>query len=307
MTPPTERAAADLRLSRAAVFTVACVLLSAAGHGLAAGAPVPLWSLGVGCALVFVVAAPLAGRERSLPGIALGLAVGQLALHTLFTCGTPGGGRHGTPGHGGAATEGFSGVLGLARQLVCGGPGAPLTEAEARRIVSDAGLTPPSGSTSAQLAAVHGAGTSSAPGAGTGHTTGPDLAIGGLPTDPVSCLQHAVRAAMSVIDAPMLLGHLLAALVLGWLLRRGEAALWHLVRLSTAVVRATGETLRLRALGAALRLVRMWCLGSQQRPTVPRVRCDQQRCLSPYPTAVLQHAVVLRGPPVATGAFTLAA
>lgn len=290
MTPATERAAADLRLSRAAVFTVACVLLSAAGHALAAGTTVPLWSLGVGCALVFAVVAPLAGRERSLPGIALGLTVGQLVLHTLFACGAPGG--HGATGHGGSASADSAGLIGLARQLVCGGSGASLTEAEARSIVSDAGLSP------------FGA---SAHGAGTGTGSGADLPTGVLPADPMSCLQHAVRAAMSVFDAPMLLGHLLAALVLGWLLRRGEAALWHLVRLSSAVAGAVGETLRLRALGAALRLVRMGCLGSPARRPVPRAGWDQRRLLSPYPTVVLRHAVVRRGPPGSTDALTLAA
>ena len=57
-----------MRLLRTAVFTAVCVVLSAAGTWLAAGAGVPGWTLVAGFAGVFAVAAPLAGRERTLPG-----------------------------------------------------------------------------------------------------------------------------------------------------------------------------------------------------------------------------------------------
>ena len=66
------------------MFAAVCVVLSAGGHVLASCAAVPLWTLGVGFLAVFAVAAPLAGRERSLPGIAAALAAGQLGLHALF-------------------------------------------------------------------------------------------------------------------------------------------------------------------------------------------------------------------------------
>ncbi|MFD9204507.1 hypothetical protein ACFWDP_40380, partial [Streptomyces anthocyanicus] len=79
MTAPRQRArtGGDLRVLRAAVFTAVCVVLAAAGHSIASCATVPLWSLGVGFLAVFAVAAPLAGRERSLPGITVLLATGQ--------------------------------------------------------------------------------------------------------------------------------------------------------------------------------------------------------------------------------------
>ncbi|MGB8941208.1 MAG: hypothetical protein WCD21_13380, partial [Streptomyces sp.] len=82
--PHETRTGVDLRLLRAAVFAVLCVVLSAGGHVLASCAAVPLWTLGVGFLAVFALAAPLAGRERSLPGIAALLAAGQVGLHALF-------------------------------------------------------------------------------------------------------------------------------------------------------------------------------------------------------------------------------
>jgi hypothetical protein len=64
--PPTARSGNDLRILRAAVFAAVCVVLAGAGHTLASRAGVPWWSLGAGFLGVVVVAAPLAGRERSL-------------------------------------------------------------------------------------------------------------------------------------------------------------------------------------------------------------------------------------------------
>ncbi|MBR7678452.1 hypothetical protein KDA82_36900, partial [Streptomyces daliensis] len=87
--------------------------------------------------------APLAGRERSLPGIAALLAVGQLALHTLFACGqqpVPRASSGSAEGSGGAGSGG--GVVALAEKLLCNEHAAgSLSESEARRVVSDAGLS----------------------------------------------------------------------------------------------------------------------------------------------------------------------
>src|ERR1051325_3027616 len=90
--PRTARAGTGLRVLRAAVFAAVCVVLAAAGHTLASCATVPLWTLGAGVVGVVAVAAPLAGRARSLPGIAALLAVGQIVLHTLFGLGQRGAG-----------------------------------------------------------------------------------------------------------------------------------------------------------------------------------------------------------------------
>ena len=136
MTAPHQRArtGGDLRVLRAAVFTAVCVVLAAAGHAIVSCAAVPLWSLGAGFLAVFAVAAPLAGRERSLPGIAVLLTVGQTALHTLF-----GLGQHGTA----AATTSTSADASLvarAARLVCGASVATLSPAQAQRILADARL-----------------------------------------------------------------------------------------------------------------------------------------------------------------------
>ncbi|WP_416970104.1 hypothetical protein [Streptomyces sp. 4F14] len=101
---------------------------------------------------------------------------------------------------------------------------------------------------------------------------------------------------------PMLLGHVLAAVAAGWLLRRGDSALLRLIDLS---VRGVAEGALVRSLRGALALVRALVAGL---PGVPgglhTPRADQ---LTPprLRHAELQHTVVRRGPPA--GGLTLAA
>lgn len=271
MTPPPAspaRAAADLRLLRAAVFTAVCVALSAGGHILASCATVPLWTLGVAAAAVFAVAAPLAGRERSLPGIAVGLAVGQLALHALFAWGqAPSVARSG-PGVGGLSDQA---AISLARHLTCGLGTGRLDGAQARRVLGSGGFDTAS---AAGVAAQAGHGTA-------GATATADPVVHGL-----------------LPSLPMLLGHLLAALAVGWLLRRGEAALWRLVRLSApAAYELTVRTLA-GAVRRALVLVRALLMGlgaahDEARRTPVSYGDDK-----PGPKDLaLHHSVVRRGPP----------
>lgn len=262
MAPLVARAAFGLRLLRAAVFATACVALAAAGHTLASCAGVPLWALGVGGLAVLAVAVPLAGRERSLPGIAAGLAAGQLGLHALFGLGQHTASAVAVPG--GATTGGISNgqLIGLASKLLCGEHRHALSAAEARQVVGDAGLDP----------ATHSA-----------------VGAGATPTLPASLFPSLA----------MLLAHLLAALAAGWLLRRGEVALWRLVRLSSRGV-ATGwaEAALVRALRAALSLVLALSTGLPATGTRRgAARYAAERQASPG-AAVLQHSVVRRGPPV---------
>lgn len=288
-------AGADLRLLRAAVFTAVCVTLSAAGHSLTGGNRTPFWSVAVACAAVFVVAAPLAGRERSLPGIAGLLAAGQVGLHTLFSC-RPAGTTASAAGsatsshgaHGGSGAD----VRSLAAQLLCGEQSAGrLSESEARRIISDAGLDADrlGGSGSAGLshqAAQHATHHSAGHGGG-----GAAVSAG---ETPLECLHNAARAALSSFDVPMLLGHLLAALVLGWLLRRGETALWRLVRLSARSARTA--VARVRALRTALAYVRSPRDGLL--PGLPAHVCfDGAGDQAPPRSVLLDHSVHRRGPP----------
>ncbi|MER0481358.1 hypothetical protein ABR737_23970 [Streptomyces sp. Edi2] len=286
MTPPpasTARAAADLRLLRAAVFTAVCVVLSAGGHIAASCATVPLWTLGVAAAVVFAVAAPLAGRERSLPGIAAGLAVGQLALHAVFSWGQlpmpamargAGSGAGGSDFGGGRLSD--RAAEALARHVTCGLGSGRVDGAQARRILgsggfdtaSAAGMTPP-------------AGTGPAGGAA-GSTTAADPAI-----------THGLLPSL-----PMLLGHLLAALAVGWLLRRGEAALWRLVRLSAPAAYEIAVQALVGVVRGALALARALLTGlgtaHDEALRAPVSYGDDK----PGPkNAALHHSVIRRGPP----------
>ncbi|MFC7895583.1 hypothetical protein [Streptomyces sp. NPDC057381] len=274
--PPTTRSGNDLRILRAAVFAAVCVVLAAAGHALASCAGVPLWSLGAGFLGAVLVAAPLAGRERSLPGIAVLLTVGQTALHTLF-----GLGQHGTTAvtAAGAATGGSgapsdASLIQQAARLVCGTTAAAISPAEAQRILTDARIAP---AADAHSGAAHQSADA---------LTGTSAAL--LPS------------------LPMLLGHVLAALAAGWLLRRGDLALARLVELSAQSAHSVAEAAFVRALRAALFLVRALHAGLAGGPGKgPRPpRAAQPAPPRPCATA-LQHTVIRRGPP--GDAFTLAA
>jgi len=296
-------AGADLRLLRTAVFTAVCVTLSAAGHSLTGGGRIPFWSLGVACAVVFVIAAPLAGRERSLPGIAALLAVGQIALHTLFSCGgtTSATAASAPSAHAGAHGGGGEELRTLAARLLCGEQSAgSISEARARRVISDAGLDAgqlgghAGGSGQGHLAhhAAQHTSQHSAAGHGAGHEAA-GAAMSAADT-PLECLRSAADAALSLLDGPMLLAHLLAALAVGWLLRRGEAALWHLVRLSARSARSAAT--HVRALGTALVYVR--ALRSKPLPQLPAGICfEHVREQRPPRSVLLYHSVHRRGPP----------
>lgn len=237
MTPPpasTARAAADLRLLRAAVFTAVCVALSAGGHIAASCATVPVWTLGVAAAAVFAVAAPVAGRERSLSEIATGLAVGQLALHALFTWGQLPMSAMAGSGGGGTGRLSDRAAIALARHVTCGLGSGPADGAEARRILASGGFHTASG-----------AGMTAPAGTGTAGTAAADPATA-----------HALLPSL-----PMLLGHLLAALAVGWLLRRGEAALWRLVRLSAPAAYEMAVQALAGAVRGALALIRALLTG----------------------------------------------
>ncbi|MCX5398199.1 hypothetical protein [Streptomyces sp. NBC_00102] len=268
------RAGAGLRLLRASVFAAVCVVLSAAGHALASASTVPWWALLCGFLVVLAVVAPLAGRERSLPSIAAALAVGQLSLHALFglahpmTAAAMGTAGAGTPA---AATPGDASLVRFAASLVCGDTPGSISVAQAHRIVTDAGVDP---------ATMTGAHAHLASAAAAASTTGAPAGL--LP------------------GLPMVLGHLLAALVTGWLLRRGEVALFGLARLSAHGGRELAAAARLRSLRAALALVRILRAGFPGAPTAgPRQARTSVDAPAPATGDPLQHLVIRRGPPAA--------
>lgn len=270
------------------MFTAVCVVLSATGHVLAACQAVPWWTLVVGFAGVFAVAAPLAGRARSLPAIALALTGGQLALHVLF-----GMSQHHLTMRGSADDV----LIRMAAKLICGAGPASLSPGDAHRIVSGAGIDPAtvSGVSGglAQGGHPHGASAETAAQVTAGGTGG---AAGLLPELP---------------NLPMFLAHLLAALATGWLMRRGDLALGRLAALSAHGLgdgfgEAVADNARLRALRAALGLVRALRSGLPVTPAPGHL--DQP---APRPDAppsrtgeTLQHSVIRRGPPAV---FALAA
>lgn len=266
MSTSVGRAGAGLRLLRAAVFAAVCVALSAAGHALASCTAVPGWTLLVGFLGILAVAVPLAGRERSLPSIAGALAGGQIALHTLFGVGT----HTATPQPSGAGDDS---LIRFAASLVCGAGPAQLNATDAHRIVTTAGIDP---------AAV----------AGQAHQH-----MAAAPSDAMLGTGAAGLAGMFP-SLPMLLGHLLAALATGWLLRRGEIALFRLARLSAHGAQQIAAGARLRALRAALVLVSALRAGLPGGPTngprIPRTVVDAP---APATGDPLQHMVIRRGPP----------
>ncbi|MFD5820036.1 hypothetical protein [Streptomyces sp. NPDC127038] len=284
MTAPHQRSArsgAGLRTLRAAVFAAVCVVLAAAGHGIASCAVVPLWTLGAGFLAVFAVAAALAGRERALPGIVALLALGQTVLHTLFGLGLQASAT--ATGSMGATASGMPGMpmsdaalVARAARLVCGTAAAAITPAHAMKILADARID-------------------------TGMTGMADMPSMHHATDAVPT---AAGAPMPVLPSlSMLLAHLLAALAAGWMLRHGDLALLRLMRLSAHGVT---EAALVRSLRAALTLVRALRTGLPGAPEIARAPLTALLApLAPRTTA-LQHTVVRRGPPAST-TFTLVA
>ncbi|MEU9855068.1 hypothetical protein [Streptomyces sp. NPDC047974] len=145
-------------------------------------------------------------------------------------------------------------------------------------------------------------------GSGAANLTPGDAAgiLGRAGIDPAAASAHAgAHGAAAPADAllpslPMALGHLLAALVAGWLLRRGDLALVRLVELSEQRAGEVAEGVTVRSLRAALRLVRALLAGlAALAPAGPGGR-PRTALDSPPPVAgALQHTVIRRGPPAA--------
>lgn len=263
------RAAADLRLLRAGVFSAVCVALAAFGHMSASGAGIAWWALGAAWAAVMLVAVPLAGRERRLPGITALLVGGQFALHLLFCLGQPS-----MPTDGSASA---SGVLTAARRLLCGdAASAHLTNAMAEQVLRAAGLNPPVFATPAGA-------MSDMPGMG-------DMAGHGA----------TAMASGLMLTPSMVAAHVVAGLVMGWVLRRGESALW---RTADLTAHAAGR------LAAALPLA-VFVGVLETLATVTAVLADRSRrglpawddIPPPLSGRYVAHAQGRRGPPVGAAA-----
>ncbi|MEU6148314.1 hypothetical protein ABZ848_49330 [Streptomyces sp. NPDC047081] len=261
------RAATDLRLLRAAVFSAVCVALSASGHVLVSGSAVPVWSLAAGWAGVVCVVGPLAGRERSLPGIALGLLAGEICLHLVFSLG------QGSVAS--APAERSAQVVALAQRILCGAGPARLTPESAARILRQARIDP--------AHAAHGVPAMAGMAGHGGHA----MTLG------------------SMLTPPMLAAHAAAVVATGWVLRRGEAALWLTVRLPASAAGHTAclvllWTLRDLLVTVAAVLVPLVALLRRMRCALaaPRACVGTRRLRS----RLLSACVVRRGPPTVAAA-----
>ena len=277
MTAPHQRTARsgnDLRILRAAVFAAVCVVLAAGGHTLASCATVPLWTLGAGFLGVALVAVPLAGRVRSLTGIAALLAAGQTVLHTLFGLGQQ------TASSGAMSMSSMTSttdasLVERAARLVCGTTAAAISPAHARRLLADARISPDT-AMRMDMSSMH---------------------------HPADALSGAASPASLLPSLPMLLGHVLAAIAAGWLLRRGDLALLRLMELSA---HSMADGAFVRSLRAALALVRALRAGLPAAPEAGPRPPRTALLAPPKPrTTALQHTVIRRGPPAA--ALVLAA
>ncbi|WP_327696270.1 hypothetical protein [Streptomyces sp. NBC_00459] len=268
------------RMLRAAVFSAVCVVLAGAGHTLASCASVPLWTLGAGFLGVLACVAPLAGRTRSLPGIIALLAVGQTALHTLF-----GLGQHTTSSVATTASTADPALVARAARLLCGVPLAAISPAQAQRILADARI-----STVGPLTGGSGSGSGSGGGMDMGSM---NHAADGLVSAGSGTSLDSLASLLPTL--PMLLGHFLAAVATGWLLRRGDLALLRLMRLSAHGVAEAALVRSLRGALALARALRTGLPGTPGRaPHAPRAWALVPLGQS---AAELQHTVIRRGPP----------
>ncbi|MFD8749660.1 hypothetical protein ACFV0O_01535 [Kitasatospora sp. NPDC059577] len=271
---PVRAAALDLRVVRALPFATVCVVLAAAGHGVASGGAVPAGALLLGWALVGAVAVFAARRERSLRAIVGGLVAGQGGLHLLFhaarcgrrtpTAAGPVGpspvssmaGMHGMPNMAGMP-KGMAGMAGTPRALVAAGgrPGLP-----AAHVAAGGGTAP-----HAVVAAAH-----------------------------VSFWSHSAILGLS---PAMLLAHLAATVAAGWWLWRGEVAVWRLVRLTARTVSATvhARSASLRGALALFAVLRAGAGGGSRAAATRFVPADGRWWLPRW--TPLRHVVIRRGPP----------
>jgi hypothetical protein len=248
-----------LRLARSAVFTAVCVTLAAAAHWFAGGAGPRPQVLLVGGLVVMAITVVSAGRERS-PGVVIGLLVAaQAFLHQLL-------GPAAMP-----SVSGIPGGLGLPNPLDGQGLGS---------LAGGQGL--------GSLAGGQGLG-SLAGGQGLGSLAYAQ-AIPGTPSSRI--LDGFPQGHGLSVSVGMLVAHLTAALLTGWWLSRGEAALWSALRgIGAYTMRRLIVLLAraLRLLGVIREHVTL-AAGSVTSRAGPSIRPARDR--------LLRHAVVRRGPPL---------
>jgi hypothetical protein len=194
---------------RAAVFAAVCLGLGVTAHRLMSGAAIPAWAMVLGGFGAYVPARLGTRRERGLAGIIVLMGVAQVALHLLF--------------------------------------------AFAQDTAVAAATMPARMPMSAPMSAMHGASSGSSasmpgmamPGMGMPGTAVPGMTAHGtgMPGTALHGMSMSGAGGAMRMSVGMLLGHVLAAAICAWWLRRGEAAVhrlacsaagWALVRICVA-------------------------------------------------------------------------
>ncbi|MFI6682114.1 hypothetical protein [Streptomyces sp. NPDC050485] len=259
-------ARSPLRTLRAAMFAALCVALAAVGHSSMSGHDIPLPVLLAAFAATGALAWCAAGRQRGVAAIAGGQVAAQGALHFLFAQTQPMAGM--------AAVAGASGPTGgrvMHEMPGIADPSAPMPMPMS---------TMTCGARYAHLM----------PDPPDAHAM---TDMPGMAGDMAGAASHAhsmaMDAAAHTMSGGMLAAHLLAALVCGIWLWRGEAAAFRLARAIGALGVLAAQPLR-----RALALVRTCA------PALPRPARRPRPHTRPRPRlrgAVHSHAFIRRGPP----------
>ncbi len=116
--------------------------------------------------------------------------------------------------------------------------------------------------------------------------TSPEQLVSAAGLDPQAYAPAAAHADLLGVSPAMLLGHLAAALLAGWWLRKGEATLWRLVRLTATAAHEYAACAAPLRTAFALLTALLLGTATDRRPTGPGA-------------AALRHSLIRRGPPVA--------
>ncbi|MEU3145258.1 hypothetical protein [Streptomyces sp. NPDC006999] len=193
------------RTLRAAVFAAVCVLLTALGHVMMSGVPVPWWALAAGAAVTGCTAWRLAGRERGPVLVGSVAVAAQAVLHASFSFAQAL--VHPEPSSGRSLVQQWLG------HLLCGSPSGPGAGHDA--------VSTSVGSMDHGTGAMHSMGSMD-------HMTGAAHSMGSMgPMGVAHSLDHGMGGMSS---AGMLAAHLLAALLSGLWLAHGERAAFRILR-----------------------------------------------------------------------------
>ncbi len=237
----------SLRGARAAVFAAACVGVSAAGHAWMSDAPIAAWALVLAALAVGGAAYALGGRQRGFASIAGLMLVGELGLHLLF-CAAQQASAH--------LASGASGTSGVS------GSSATAWVPDMSRIKMAYALPAVDWLCGHGMAGMH------------------DVAAGGTSAGSGSMSSMTWPATHGAVG--MIGVHVVAGLLCAWWLRRGEAAMFQLLRALA---------------GFAVPLLVLFVSSARPVLDFTVVVPDDTRAHVPSARRFLVHALVRRGPP----------